>query len=289
MKTQDKLKNKFKDKPDLVKFWRWSLLGYMMLAWIVLKYYMRMSEWVLIPAFFAYLIVSALVCRHYVTGMIGNFYYFIRKPDKAMHYYTKAVKHNTRNVKALYNYALDSLHNGNGAEALPVLERAEQINTKILFAKLIPLAKSSCYWVMGNIDKAIEILEKLIHEYDYINPSTYTTLGYFYMLKEDYTKAEEFTQKALKDNGEYAPAWDNMGQLEYLRGNREAAEENFRKALEYRESMPESLYYLGKIEAEKGNKKAALEYLEKAAGCYISSMSTVTKEMIDAEIKKLNN
>ncbi len=279
--------DKKQPKLDLVKFWKWLFLAYMMLAWIVLKYYLRYSEWTLIPAFFAYILVSAVVCRHYITGMIGNFYYFIRKPDKAMEYYKKAVKHNTRNVKALYNYALDSLHGGNAEEALKILQRAEKINTKILFEKLIPLAISSCYWIMGDIDKAIEILENLQRKYQYINPSTLTTLGYFYLLKNDCTKAEELTRKALEDNEQYAPAWDNLGQIYYAQNDYEKAEENFKKALEYRESMPESLYYMGKIEISRGNKESAKEYLNKANECYISAMSTVTKQMIEEELKNL--
>jgi tetratricopeptide (TPR) repeat protein len=279
--------NKKQQKIDLVKFWKWLTLAYMMLAWIVLKHYLRYSEWTLIPALIVYLIISLVVCRYYVIGMIGNFYYFIRKPDKAMEYYKKAVKHNTRNVKALYNYALDSMHNGNAEEALPILQRAEKINTKMLFEKLIPLAISSCYWIMGDIDKAIEILEKLQKTYRYINPSTLTTLGYFYMLKNDYEKAEKLTRDALADNEEYAPAWDNLGQIYYAQNNIEKAEENFKKALEYRENMPESLYYTGKIELEKGNKEEAKKYLTKANECYISAMSTVTKEMIEEELAKI--
>jgi tetratricopeptide (TPR) repeat protein len=278
---------KKQQKIDLVQYWRWFTVGYMMLAWIILKHFMRLSEWTLIPALIVYLLISAVICRHYVTGMIGNYFYFIRKPDKAMEYYTKAVKHNTRNVKALYNYALDSMHNGKADEALPILQRAERINTKPLFEKLIPLAISSCYWIMGDIDKAIEILENLCREFKYVNPSTLTTLGYFYLLKGDCERAEKITKKALKDNPEYAPAWDNLGQIKYTLGELDDAEKYFVKALNYRENMPESLYYMGKIEAQKGNTEKAKDYLKKADGLYISSMSTITKEMITEELAKL--
>ena len=43
------------EKINLVKYWRYMFLGYMMLAWIVLVFFMDKSEWTLIPAFFAYL------------------------------------------------------------------------------------------------------------------------------------------------------------------------------------------------------------------------------------------
>ena len=239
--------NKKQQKIDLVKYWRYMFLGYMMLAFIILVHLMQLSEWWLVPAFFAYLIVSAIVCHNYVLGMIGNMYYFFRKPDKAKEFYTIAVKRNTRNVKALYNYALDALHEGKAKEALEVFQRAEKINTKVLFEKLIPLAISSCYWVLGDVDKAITTIEDLQKKFNYINPNTLTTLAYFYLLKRDFEKAEELTNKALKDNEAYAPAWDNLGQIYFTKGDNQKAKEYFEKALEYRESMTESLYYLSLI------------------------------------------
>lgn len=279
--------NKKQQKIDLVKYWRYMFLGYMMLAFIILVHLMQLPEWWLVPAFFAYLIVSAIVCHNYVLGMIGNMYYFFRKPDKAKEFYTIAVKRNTRNVKALYNYALDALHEGKAKEALEVFQRAEKINTKVLFEKLIPLAISSCYWVLGDIDKAISTIEDLQKKFNYINPNTLTTLAYFYLLKRDFEKAEELTNKALKDNEAYAPAWDNLGQIYFTKGDNQKAKEYFEKALEYRESMTESLYYMGLISKAEGDNEKAKEYLEKANNGYISALSTVKREDIEKELNSL--
>lgn len=279
--------NKKQQKIDLVKYWRYMFLGYMMLAFIVLVHLMQKSEWWLVPAFFVYLAVSAVICHNYVLGMIGNMYYFFRKPDKALKFYTIAVNRNTRNVKALYNYALDALHQGRAQEALTVFKRAEKINTKVLFEKLIPLAISSCYWVMGDVDKAIETIEDLQKKFNYINPNTLTTLGYFYLLKNDFEKAEELTNKALADNESYAPAWDNLGQIYFAKGDNLKAKEYFKKALEYRDSMTESLYYMGLIENAEGNKDVAKEYLEKAKNGYISALSTVKREDIEKALKNI--
>ena len=263
---------KIKEKKiDLVAYWKGLTLGYMMLAWIVLVFFLRFKEWILIPALLVYLLVSAVVCNAYVIGMIGNMYYFLREPEKAKKFYTIAVKKNTRNVKALYNYALDALHEGRADEALPIFQRAEKLNVKVLFDKLIPLAVSSCYWVLGDIDKAISTIEDLQKKYNYINPNTLTTLGYFYMLKGNYEKAIELTNSALKDNqGDYKKAY-----------------ENFQKAIDYRENMVESLYYMALLEENEGNIEKAKEYFEKAKGCYISALNTVKKEQIEEELKKL--
>ncbi len=279
--------NKRTQKIDLVKYWRGVLLGYMMLAFIILVYFKKMSEWWLIPAFLVFMLASAIVCRNYVLGMIGNMFYFFRKPDKAKKFYKIAVKRNTRNVKALYNYALDALHEGRAEEALNVFKRAEKINNKVLFEKLIPLAVSSCYWVMGDLDKAIEEIEDLQKKFNYINPNTLTTLAYFYLLKGDTEKAEELTKKALEDNNGYAPAWDNMGQIYYNKGDMDKAEEYFEKALGIRENMTESLYYMGMICKKRNDGKKAKEYFEKALGGYISALSTVKKEDIERELESI--
>lgn len=279
--------NKKQQKIDLVKYWRYMFLGYMMLVFIIFVHLMQLSEWCLIPAFFIYLILSALVCHNYVLGMIGNMYYFFRKPDKAKEFYTIAVKRNTRNVKALYNYALDALHEGRAEEALKVFQRAEKINTKVLFEKLIPLAVSSCYWVLGDVDKAIATIEDLQKKFNYINPNTLTTLAYFYLLKKDFDKAEELTNKAISDNEAYAPAWDNLGQIYYTKGEIEKAKVYFEKALEYRESMTESLYYMGLISKAEMDIDKAKEYFEKANNGYISALSTVKREDIEKELNNL--
>ena len=42
---------KIKEKKiDLVAYWKGLTLGYMMLAWIVLVFFLRFKEWILIPA-----------------------------------------------------------------------------------------------------------------------------------------------------------------------------------------------------------------------------------------------
>mgnify|MGYP002624765367 CR=1 FL=1 len=99
-------KTKLKNKLDLVSYWKWMTVGFVMLLWIVLHYFMKLPEWWVLVGLAVYLLINALICYPYVLGMIGNYYYIRRMPDKAMVFYEKAVKKNTRNVKALYNYAL---------------------------------------------------------------------------------------------------------------------------------------------------------------------------------------
>lgn len=277
-------------KIDWVKYWKGFTLGFVMLAWIIAVFYLRFPLWIMLPIIFVYLIINMLIFYSYYLGMVGNFFYFTRQPDKALKYYKKAIARNTANVAALYNYSLEMLHQGNADEALRCLERAEKFNTKLIYEKNIPLAVSSCYWIKGgdeNIRKAIDILEKLKNDFQYINVSAYTTLGYFYLLIGDLKKAEEYTKTALEDNDEHAPAWDNMGQIRLAKNDLDGAEEAFLKALGFRSHMVDSLFFMGVICERRNDPKQALEYYKKAEQCNISSLNTVTPDQISAKIKAL--
>ncbi len=274
------------ERLNLPKYWRYFTLGFFMLSWIILVFILNLPEWVLIPTFIAYLAVNALIFFPYTLGMIGNYWYTIKHFKRANYFFEKAVKHNTHHVKALYIYALQKLQDGDGAEALKYFTLSEKYNFSPLMDKYISLSKSSCYWVMGNTDKAIELLENLISRYSYINTDVYTTLGYLYILKNDLEKAEEYTKKAIEDNDAHAPAWDNMGQIYYKKGEFEKAKEYFKKALEYKD-LPDSLYFMGLISANEGNTSPAREYFTKALSCNISALNTVTKEDIQNQLNSL--
>lgn len=273
-------------KINLPRYWKFFTLGFMMLSWIVLVYFMDKPEWILIPVFIVYLIVNSLIFHSYFLGMVGSYWYTIRHFEKAYKYFEKAVKAGTHHVKALYLYALRLLQDGKGEEALRYFNLAEKYNCSVLMEKYITLSKSSCCWIMGDIDRAIDILQGLIKKFSYISADVYTTLGYLYLLKGDSEKAEEYTKKAIDDNSGHSPAWDNMGQIYYNRGDRDKAKEYFEKAVSIKD-LPDSLYFLGRISEEDGENKKALEYYTKASECIISALNTVTKEEIESRIKNL--
>ncbi|MBO5560309.1 MAG: tetratricopeptide repeat protein [Firmicutes bacterium] len=284
------MKDQKTQKIDWFNYWKGFTLGFVMLAWIIAVFYLRYPLWILLPIIFVYLVINAIIFYSYYLGMVGNYFYFVRQPDKALKYYRKAIAKNTKNATALYNYALEMLHQGNAQEALKYFELSEKYNTKLFYEKNIPIAKSSCYWVMGgeeNIRKAIAILEELKDSYQYVNVGAYTSLGYFYLLVGELDKALEYTNIALEDDREHAPAWDNLGQIRFAQGDMKAAEEAFTKALSFRSYMVDSLFYMGVIYERKKDKQKALEYYKRAAECNISALNTVTREQVENKIKAL--
>lgn len=268
-------------KLNLPKLWRTCTIIFIALSWIILVFFMDMPAWVIIPVFIVYLIINALVFNSYFLGLLGNFYLVSGKHKKAFETYKKAIDKNTRNVSALYAYGIEILKEESRAdEALQLLKRAENLNTKVLMDKNIRLAMSSCYWVKGDIDKAIETLEKLRKEYSYVNTHVYTTLGYFYILKEDFEKALEYSKAALEDNPQHAAAWDNIGQIYYLQNKYDEAKDAFKKALSNKSNMVDSLYYLGLIYESENALEEAADCFKKANDCSISSLNTISYEQV---------
>ncbi len=278
------------NKLDLPKIWRNCTLFFLFVTWIVVVFVLDASAWYIIPVFIVYLILNAIAFNSYFLGSVGTFYLASGKNKKAFEYYKRAIDKKTKNVGALYAYGVEILkEDGRADEALEHLERARKINAKINFDKNIRLAISSCYWVKNDIDKAINVLESLISDYSYLNAHVYTTLGYFYILKEDYKKAMEYSKKAIDDNHEHSAAWDNVGQIYFRQNNFEDAKTAFLKALEYKETMVDSLYYLGIIYEEEGDYDKAFECFSKAKKCNVSTLNTVTMEQILEKYKKYDD
>lgn len=220
-----------------------------------------------------------------IFGFFGNLYLKTFKLEKAISCYETALKYNTKNAIVLYNYAIVLLQNGNPEKALELLEKSRALNKKPLFEKLIILAISSCYWKTNRIEDAINILENLRKNYEYVSPEALTTLGYFYMLNKEFEKALEISEMALGDEKNYSSAWDNIGQIYFFQNDYKNAKENFLKSIEFNPYSVDSLYYLGILEEFENNNDKAKEYFERASKCRITALNTINKEDL---LEKLN-
>ncbi len=279
-----------KNKLDLPKIWRNCALVFLLAEWLIVIFVLDISGWYVAPIFIIYLIINAVIFNSYFLGIVGNFYFVSGRTEKAFKYYRKAIAKKTRNVSALYAYGIEILKDdGKATEALALLQRAEKFNAKVNMDKNIRLAISSCYWVKGDIDKAIDTLERLKRDYNYVNAHVYTTLGYFYILKEDFEKAMEYSNLAIEDQPEHSAAWDNIGQIYFRQENFDDAKAAFIKALKFKETMVDSLYYLGCIYEKENEGDKAFECFSKAKKCNISSLNTITKEQILEKYRKYDD
>ena len=247
-----------KNKLDLPKIWRNCALVFLLAEWLIVIFVLDISGWYVAPIFIIYLIINAVIFNSYFLGIVGNFYFVSGRTEKAFKYYRKAIAKKTRNVSALYAYGIEILKDdGKATEALALLQRAEKFNAKVNMDKNIRLAISSCYWVKGDIDKAIDTLEN--------------------------------SNLAIEDQPEHSAAWDNIGQIYFRQENFDDAKAAFIKALKFKETMVDSLYYLGCIYEKENEGDKAFECFSKAKKCNISSLNTITKEQILEKYRKYDD
>lgn len=213
-----------------------------------------------------------------ITGYV--FQVFFNKENWAIPFYEQALKHNTKSAYALAAYGLILLKEGQNEKALPLFEKIQIINPSVMLDKIAFTNKAVCLWKMGEVDKAIETLNEMNTKFDYISASTYTTLGFLHLLKKDYEKALDYTQKALKDTPDHGPALDNLGQIYFYQNDLTKAEEYFKKALEEKSTMVDSKYYLGLVYEQQGNLDLAKEYFKKAYENKVTAFSTITFEQV---------
>lgn len=246
----------------------------------------KYSILLVIPIFLLYTIILLFIFKKEIIAIVANFNYAVGNGEKAEQFFIQATKNNTKNPVAYLNYAIMLSHRGEGLKAIELLEKAENLNPKTLTLKNILLTKATCYWVSGDIDNGINLLLNLTNNYEYTNPNALTTLGFLYILKNDFDNAVKYTNKAIKDDPTYLLAYDNLGQIEYRRGSYNKAEQYFTKVIE-QYNYPDSLYYLALIHIHKNDTNKAKIYLEKASNCNITALNTVTKEMIKQKLNEL--
>ena len=89
-----------------------------------------------------------------------------------------------------------------------------------------------------------------------------TNAGRCQMAMGDKQKAENYFDKALEVNQNYAPALQEMQKLSYQNGNYKAAREYFERYLTVAEQSPETLWLAIQTESALGNEMLVKEYTE---------------------------
>lgn len=267
----------------LIPFTLFGLIIFSAIAFFIFElpwYFVLLADIIL-------LLLVCIIFRATVLAFYSNVVYMTGNREKAARYFKKAIDAHTKESIVYLNYAVILVREGKVQEALAYLAKAKELNKNPLAEKNIELTTASSYWLLGDVDKAIDILEDMRKKYDYVNAQVLTTLGYLYLLKNDYERAAKFTNKAIEDAPTLASAWDNLGQI-YLRQDKQAeAKEVFLKALSYNAALVDSLYFMGVITKAEGNLTDAAEYFKKARASEISKLNTVTIEEIEEELKLL--
>jgi len=247
---------------------------------IVSIYVLHLPWYLSLPVLAAVTLVLYIVFYKEMLAVRGNIAYIKGDHDKAKILLKKSIDKNTPSPAAHYNYGNLVLRDGDAQTALTCLRKARTLRPDPIMEKNIYMTIGSCYWVTGEIDKAIETLEQMRKDYEYVNENVLSTLAYMYHVKGDYDVAHELTDKALAEAPEYAAAWDNRGQIFLAQGDLTQAKESFAKALAYKPTLVDSLYYMGLLHEQENDLEAARSYYKRAVEAPISALNTVTTAQI---------
>lgn len=212
----------------------------------------------------------------------------INKGDNegAMKLYEEAVSEGLKDMPSLLAYSVLLIRAGRFQEARELLVKIQKYPMNDDQRRQLMVNYASCAYKLGNIEKGIELLERMHQK----GPSgmVYETLGYLYVEAGDFEKAVSFNLEAYEYDDEDAITLDNLGQAYYRLGNdKEKAKEYFEKALEVKPGQIDTLYFLAKYDAESGNKAAAKEKLEKALEGRFSPLNYATREKVEEALKAL--
>lgn len=211
----------------------------------------------------------------------------LKNPDKAFSMYEWAYDKGGRSGAPMIAYGMLLLAKCQYDKALTVFQDVLMIeNLNANFLKVARQDLAIAYEKTGDVQTAIDTMELMLQDYEFFSNDFYVNLGYFYIEAKEYDKAREITERALKEDEGFGPAYDNLALIAYETGDLEEAEELFKKALDLRDTMVSSKYYLGLIAEKNGDTDAAATYFAAAHAGKITGMHTITREMVDEKYEQ---
>lgn len=249
-----------------------------------------------------YLIVSLILFLGTIVGLPGIILHMIfKKEDAAIPFYKAAITLNTKNTNILTAYGLIMLRRFEPQQALAYFEKALTTTKHFIYHKTIKANIALCYWKLGQHQEALDSYES-VYYYPDLDPITdfsldqleegttknpnfypqdFVTMAFIAIVNNQLDKAEYFTRVALDLMDDYAPAYDNLGQIAFKRGDYDTAIIHFEKGLSFKPDMVDSLYYLALIAYEKNDVTEAQKWLDQIDLENLTGLSTVTESQIN--------
>ena len=194
---------------------------------------------------------------------------------KAMKWFERAYKKGM-NIGQQQIYAYYLMREGE-------VEKSEKIYHDLLTARLKPETRfkiRSDYAVLlmktDRIDEALSELEEITANYN--NTTTYGSIGYLYLLKNNRRKAEEFNKEAYSYNSDDPVILDNLVQLYIKMGRYSEARKYADELMEKKPYFIEGYYDAAFTYLKLGELEKAREIFAKGSGCKITFMSSINEE-----------
>lgn len=182
-----------------------------------------------------------------------------------------------------YGYLL--LKMGEIDQASSVLFNLSPKNTRREEEMSLKLNQSIVLWKQGKRDESIELATEVYSKFK--NTILYGTLGYYYILNDDFDRALKFNEEAYEYNNSNAAILDNLGFTYYKLNEFEKAFEIYEKLMSLNPKFPEAYYNFGLLYEHRGEWKKAHEYYKKSLDFKESMVSHVSREEVAAKISDL--
>lgn len=193
---------------------------------------------------------------HFLRGLL---YHELKKNDRALQNYKKALQINPSYLDAINNIGL--IYEEEGSIDLAI----ETYTEVIALEKTDPLAAAYCcynraiiYENQGKFSEALKDYSKSI-ELDPTNPERYASRSEFYASKQDFEKALEDISKAIEIDPNEEFYYAHRGYLYYELKKNDRAIENYKKALLINPNSVGSIYGIGNIYQMDGKMGLAIE------------------------------
>ncbi len=225
-----------------------------------------------------------------ILSDLGLICYYLGELDKALEYFTKALKLNTeleRKGGIAQNYLnIGNVYSIKGEldKALDYYNKALKINEELGRKEEI----AGCYVNIGNVYRIKDKLDKALDYYNKalkineelgrkgLTATIYRNIGVIYGIKGELDKALNYFLKALKIDEKLrrkkgvAGSYLNIGNVYSIKGELDKALDYYNKALKIneelgrKEGIADSYLNIGNVYRIKGELDKALEYLNKA-------------------------
>lgn len=197
--------------------------------------------------------------------------------EEAIKQYEACINQGCRDMKYILAYTVLLLRKGDYEKARETLVKVQNYPMTPDQKRQLYVNYSACVYRLGEIDKAIQIME---HQHEKGESGlVYETLGYLYVEKGDFDKAIEYNTKACEYDDEDSITLDNLGQAWYrLKNDKAKAKEFFDKAHELKPGQLDTLYFLALYDLDAGDKEAAKEKIEKLMNAKYSPLNYASKE-----------
>ena len=225
--------------------------------------------------------------------------------EKAESYFKKIL--NKPNVDALIYYGYEMIREGRAQEALslfdvtllPLYDRKR----KELEEKITPKNKGSitqrinaqeikvysnyaiALWQCGNLQKAIEVTERLFEKYK--NTVLYGNLTFYYILSKDNEKALNLAKEAYDFAPDDASILDNLGYSLFENGQLEESEKVYQKLMEKNPAFPDAYNNYASVLIALDKKQEAKQILQKCLSCNFTALTLAKRDDVEKIYKEL--